>query len=221
MAKSNGFDGDACNDVERGGLEGVGLEIFRLKVQIWLLTYHMRQLQQVNYGIVAGFKTLQCELQRLKKEKREARKDIFGFHIDVSTTVIKSSFRTLKCLIRVKCEVEVSNVADGNKVLAERADDAGWTAVDGPQKAVLFDQWKERSKRQTRAAVSRTARDVARNKHVNDRSRKKKGKSARPSELLPCKALCFLSHQLLSMKAEETTPFWWSRKERSSMTKLC
>jgi len=128
-AKSNSFDGDARDDVERGGLEGVGLEIFRLKVQIWLLTCHMRHLQEVSYSIVVGLKTLKCELQRLKKAKREARKNVFGFHMDVSTTVIKSGFRTLKCLIRVKREVEVSSVADGKKVLAERADDAGWTAV--------------------------------------------------------------------------------------------
>ena len=52
---------------------------------------------------------------------------------------------------------------------------AGWIAVEGPQRVVLFDQWKERSKRQTRAAVSRAARDVARNKHVNSKKRKKEG----------------------------------------------
>ena len=97
-------------------------------------------------------------------------------------------------LIQEKREVEVSSAADGKKVLAERAAGAGWTAVDGPQKVVLFDQLKERSKRQTRAAVSRTARDVARNKHVNSRGRKNKRKSTRPSKLLPRKAPCFLSH---------------------------
>ena len=63
----------------------------------------------------------------------------------------------------------MSSVADGKKVLAERANVAGWTAVERPQRVLLFDQWKERSKRQMRAAVSRAARDVARNKHVNSR----------------------------------------------------
>ena len=39
-----------------------------------------------------------------------------------------------------RLEVEVSSAADGKKVLAERADGAGWTEVEGPQKVVLFDQ---------------------------------------------------------------------------------
>ena len=46
----------------------------------------------MSYSIVVGLKTLKCELQRLKKTKREAQKDVFGFHMDVSTTVIKSGF---------------------------------------------------------------------------------------------------------------------------------
>jgi len=171
----NGQSGLGSDDSERGGLEGIGLRIYRLKVQIWLLTCHMRQLKQLNYGIVVGLKTLKCELQRLKKAKRDVKKEIFGFYIDVSTTVIKSGFRTLRRLIRKKCEVEVSSAPDGQKVLAERANGAGWIAVEQPQIVVLFDQWKERSKRQTSAAVSRAARDVARNKHVNSKKEKKGG----------------------------------------------
>jgi len=70
----NGQGGLGSDDSKRGGLEGIGLKTYRLKVQIWLLTCHMRQLQQVNYGIVVGLKTLKCEL-------------------------IKSGFRTLRRLM--------------------------------------------------------------------------------------------------------------------------
>jgi len=96
--------------------------------------------------------------------------------IDVSTTVTKSCLRKLRRLILETCQVEVSGAADGQKVCAERCDGAGGIAVEAPQTLVLFDQWKERSNRQARAAVSRAARDVARNRHVNSwRKGKKRG----------------------------------------------
>ena len=40
-AISNGIDDDACEDAESGGIEGVDLEINRLKVQMWLLGCYM------------------------------------------------------------------------------------------------------------------------------------------------------------------------------------
>jgi len=144
-------------------------------------------LKKVNYGIVVGLKAAQSELRRLRKAEGDVQRN-------KSTTVVKSNLWMVKDLVTEKeivcvstllaptadsigamgtrLEVEVSNAADGKKVLAGRVDDAGWTEVEGPQKVVLFDQW---SKRQTKAAVSRVARDVTRNKHVNSRRRKKKG----------------------------------------------
>jgi len=193
-------------------------------VQIWLLTCHVRQLQRVNYGIVVGLKTLKCQLQRLKKAKRNVKNDYLDFtykyppqSIHQSNTKASRTLRTLRRLIWEKCQVEVSSAADSQTVLAERADGSGWITAEGPQTVVLFDQWtrKNWSKRQARAAVSRAARDVARNRHINSRRREtkkeKKGESTRPSEPLPCRAPCFFSHQLLSPKAEETTPFRWSQ----------
>jgi len=103
------------------------------------------------------------------------KEDKFDLYIDISTTVIKSSFRTLRLLIWEKCKVEVSSAADGQEVLAERADGAGWTVFEGLQRVVLFDQWKEWSKRQTRAVVSRAVKDVARNNHENSRMRVERG----------------------------------------------
>jgi len=89
----------------------------------------------------------------------------------------------------------VSSAADGQKVYAERSDGAGRNAVEGPQTVVLFDQWKERSKRQARAAVSRAARDVARNRHVNSwRKEKKRGGVGTAFEAAPTQgALFFLA----------------------------
>ena len=104
-----------------------------------------------------------------KKAKCDVKRDIFT---DVSNTVIKGGFQTLKRSIREKCKVEVNSATDIQKVLAERADSVGGFAVEGPLTVILFDEW---SKRQTRAAVSRAARDVARNKHVKSRRGKQKG----------------------------------------------
>jgi len=115
----------------------------------------MQQLQQVNYGMVVGLKTLKCELQRLKRAKCDVERDIVT---DVSNTVIQGGYQTLKISSLKKREVEVSSATNIQKVLAERADSAGGFAVEGPQTVILFD---ERSNRRTRAAVSRAARDVA------------------------------------------------------------
>jgi len=118
----------------------------------------------------------------------------------------------LGCLIRGKREVEVSSAADGKKVLAERADGAGWTAVDRPKRVVLFDQWKEQSKRQTRAAVSRTVRDVARNKHVNSRRRKRKGQVNTAFQAAATQGALFSLAPVTVNETKETAPFWWSSK---------
>ena len=48
---SNIFDGNGFHNAERDGLDGGGLEIYRLKVKNWLPTLHVRQWQRVNYGI--------------------------------------------------------------------------------------------------------------------------------------------------------------------------
>ena len=79
--------------------------------------------------MVAGLKTLKYELQRLKKAKCDVERDIFT---DVSNTVIKGGFQTLKRSIREKCKVEVNSATDIQKVLGERANSAGGFAVEGP-----------------------------------------------------------------------------------------
>ena len=151
------------------------------------MTSYVKQLKKVNYGIVVGLKAARSELRRLRKAEGEVQRN-------KSTAVVKKNLRMVKDLVTEKeivcvsarlaptvdssgtmstrLESEESSVADSKNVLAERADGAGLTAVEGPQRVVLFDQL---SKRQTRAAVSRAARDVARKKHVNSRRRKKKG----------------------------------------------
>ena len=187
---SNSFDGNGFYNAEKDGLEGGGLEIYWLKVTIWLLTLHVRQWQRVNYGSVVPLKTLQCELHRLKTKNRHVQ-------IDVSTTVPKSSLRKLRRLILEKCQVEVSGAADGQKVCAERCDGAGRIAVEAPQTLVLFDQWKERSKRQARAAVSRAARDVARNRHVNSWRKGKKGGVGTAFQAAPMQGALFFSHMMM------------------------
>ena len=162
-------------------------EIKELRMRIWRMTSYVKQLKKVNYGIVVGLKAARSELRRLRKTEGERRRN-------KSTAVVKKNLRIVKDLVTEKetvcvstrlaptadsssamstrLEVEVSSAADSKNVLAERADSAGLTTVEGPQRVVLFDQL---SKRQTRAVVSRAARDVARRKHVNSRRRKHKG----------------------------------------------
>jgi len=198
---------ESVSDHNSGGVgdfvEGANLimrlkawEIKELRMRIWRMTSYVKQLKKVNYGIVVGLKAARSELRRLRKAEGEVQRN-------KSTAVVKKNLRMVKDLVTEKeivcvsarlaptvdssgtmstrLESEESSVADSKNVLAERADGAGLTAVEGPQRVVLFDQL---SKRQTRAAVSRTAREVARKKHVNSRRRKKKGQSTRPSEPL-------------------------------------
>jgi len=194
IVDGSGSADDASESTRNHKVEGANLimrlkawKVKELRMQIWRMTCCVKQLKKVNYGIVVGLKAAQSELRRLRKAEGDVQRN-------KSTTVVKNNLRMVKDLVTEKetvcvstllaptadsigamgtrLEVEVSNAADGKKVLAERVDDAGCTEVEGPQKVVLFDQW---SKRQTKAAVSRAARDVTRNKHVNSRRRKKKG----------------------------------------------